>query len=100
MRSRLAGVYTALFWGIVPFGSLLQGTVAEWLGPSQTFASAGTCCLIFTLLCTWRKQIRSKVRRPDMREVGDLFAVGGESFDGAIEHVGSDGPLAKIERSA
>jgi hypothetical protein len=47
--------------------------------------------------------IEPTFRCPDIGEVGDPFAVGSGRFEGAVEHVGSDGgdlPLTQIGRQA
>jgi MFS family permease len=50
MRGRLAVVYSASFWGIAPFGSLLAGTAGHWLGPSQAFVATGLACAVVALV--------------------------------------------------
>ena len=47
--------------------------------------------------------IEPTLGRPDLREVGNPFAVGCWRFEGAVEHIGSDGgdlPLTQIGRQA
>jgi hypothetical protein len=49
------------------------------------------------------RHIEPALCRPHIREVGNPFAVGRRRFEGAIEHVGSDGgglPLTQIGRQA
>jgi len=49
------------------------------------------------------RHIEPALRRPDVGEVRDPFAVGSRGFEGAVEHVGSDGgdlPLAQVRRQA
>jgi hypothetical protein len=47
--------------------------------------------------------IEPAFRRPDVGEVGNPFAVGSGRFEGAVEHIRSDGgdlPLTQIRRQA
>jgi len=47
--------------------------------------------------------IEPTFRCPDIREVGNPFAVGSRCFEAAVEHVGSDGgdlPLTQIRRQS
>src|SRR5450830_1785288 len=49
------------------------------------------------------RHIEPAFRRPDIGEVSDPFAIGSGRFEGAVEHVGSDGgslPLTQIRRQA
>jgi len=38
-------VYSMMFLGMVPFGSLLAGTLADHLGAPATVAIGGTACI-------------------------------------------------------
>jgi hypothetical protein len=47
--------------------------------------------------------VEPTLRRPDIGKVGNPFAVGSGCFEGAVEHIGSDGgdlPLTHIGRQA
>jgi len=46
LRGRVMSVYSMMFMGLAPVGSLLAGTVAGYLGPPQTVAIGGTICVI------------------------------------------------------
>src|SRR5277367_1646857 len=62
-RGRVMSYYTAAFVGMAPFGSLLAGTLAEWIGAPRTVMVTGTCCI---LGAAWfwsrRKEIRDVIR--------------------------------------
>ena len=68
MRSRSAGAYATVNYGIRPLGALLGGLMAEWVGIPITLVVAGVCgCL--GVLFLWRSPV---VRT---RRVEDLDAV-------------------------
>jgi MFS family permease len=44
-RGRVMSIYTMSFIGLAPFGSLLAGSVADWIGVQTTVMIGGFCCL-------------------------------------------------------
>jgi MFS family permease len=44
-RARVMSYYTMAFFGASPFGSLLAGTLAHWIGAPHTVMFTGTCCI-------------------------------------------------------
>jgi predicted MFS family arabinose efflux permease len=56
MRSRMMSLYTLVFAGVTPFGSVLMGTVAEHAGVPGAFATAGGLGLVMVaaVLLLWR----------------------------------------------
>jgi len=46
MRARMMSLYTLVFAGVTPFGSVLMGTVAEHAGVPSAFATAGGLGLV------------------------------------------------------
>ena len=46
MRGRVMAVYAMMFMGMIPFGSLLAGAVAERIGAAWTVAGGGAFCLV------------------------------------------------------
>jgi MFS family permease len=71
-RARVMSYYTAAYFGMVPFGSLLAGALAHWIGAPHTVMVTGSCCLAGAL---WFSIERPKVRaamRPIYRELGLL----------------------------
>lgn len=50
MRGRIMSFYTAAFLGTAPFGSLLAGSVADWLGAPHTLLLGGLGCIAGALL--------------------------------------------------
>ncbi len=49
-RGRVMSLYTMAFMGMVPFGSLLSGTLADTIGVPQTVTFGGVCCIVGSLL--------------------------------------------------
>jgi MFS family permease len=62
-RGRVMSYYTAAFVGMAPFGSLLAGSLAHWIGAPHTVLLTGTCCI---LGAAWfwsrRRDIRDEMR--------------------------------------
>jgi MFS family permease len=50
LRGRVMGVYTLIFFGAMPVGSLLAGTLASHLGEPVTIILSAVLLLLFTLL--------------------------------------------------
>lgn len=50
LRGRVMALYSMMFMGMVPFGSLLAGTLAERLGAPGTVALGGAACIVATAL--------------------------------------------------
>ena len=50
LRGRVMAVYSMMFLGMVPFGSLLAGTLADHLGAPATVAIGGTACIMAALI--------------------------------------------------
>lgn len=48
-RGRVMSLYTMSFLGIIPFGSLLGGTLAERIGATDTLIIAGIACILGSL---------------------------------------------------
>ena len=47
LRGRITGMYV-LGWGLLPLGSLLMGTIADWLGAPLAVSLGGAICALFT----------------------------------------------------
>jgi MFS family permease len=69
-RGRVMSYYTAAFVGMAPFGSLLAGTLAAWIGAPRTVMLTGSCCIIGAVwFWTQLKSIR-KDMRPIYEQLG------------------------------
>ena len=49
-RGRVMSLYTMAFLGMSPFGSLLAGYLAGWIGASWTLLLGGLCCVLGALV--------------------------------------------------
>lgn len=71
-RVRVMSYYTAAFFGMTPFGSLLAGTLADRFGPLHTLMMAGACCLAGAVWFTMELPKMRAVMRPIYQEMGLL----------------------------
>lgn len=46
LRGRVMSVYSMMFMGLAPLGSLLAGTIAGIIGPAQTVVMGGAVCIL------------------------------------------------------
>jgi MFS family permease len=58
MRGRVMGIYTLVFFGSMPIGSFLAGSVAEALGEPPTAVISASILIVFAFLVLWRTKIR------------------------------------------
>jgi len=70
MRGRVMSYYTAAFVGMAPFGSLLAGGLAHWIGAPETVMLTGSCCIVGAALFTARIQGIRAHMRPVYIELG------------------------------
>ena len=84
LRGRVMSVYSMMFMGLAPLGSLLAGTVAGYLGPAETVAIGGSICVIGAALFATRLPILG----PQGREmIVAMQMTGGEPASKAIAQV-------------
>lgn len=69
-RGRVMSYYTAAFVGMAPFGSLLAGGLAHWIGAPETVMLTGSCCIVGAALFTSRINLIRKHMRPVYIELG------------------------------
>lgn len=53
LRGRVLSMYTFAFFGVIPFGNLISGALAERWGVRQTFLSMGTALMVSAAFLTW-----------------------------------------------
>jgi len=46
LRGRVMSLYSMMFMGLAPFGSLLAGTLAGYVGAPETIAIGGLVCIV------------------------------------------------------
>jgi len=71
MRGRVMSYYTAAFVGMAPFGSLLAGFLAHWMGAPYTVIFSGSVCILGGL---WFWSQLPAIRR-DMRPVYERLGI-------------------------
>jgi MFS family permease len=74
-RSRVMSYYTMAFVGMAPFGSLLAGGLAHYLGAQHTVMMTGACCVLGSVWFTLELPAVRKVMRPIYIEMGILPGV-------------------------
>ena len=71
-RGRVMSYYTMAFIGMLPFGSLLAGGLAHWIGAQATSVASGICVLVGSALFLLQgKRVRAAMR-PRYEELGIL----------------------------
>jgi MFS family permease len=71
-RARVMSYYTMAFVGMAPFGSLLAGTLAHWMGAPHTVMVTGTFCVAGSIWFTLELPRIAAVIQPIYREMGLL----------------------------
>ena len=90
-RGRVMSFFAMAWRGMVPFGSLLAGVMADWFGAPLTLAIGGGCCVAGGLwfashLSAFRQQIRPIYQRLGILSDPDLTGTtAGESHAGRGE---------------
>ncbi|MBT9332713.1 MFS transporter [Paracidobacterium acidisoli] len=69
-RGRVMSYYTAAFVGMAPFGSLLAGSLAHWIGAPRTVMFTGSCCILGALWFWSRLPAIRKEMRPVYEQLG------------------------------
>jgi MFS family permease len=69
-RGRVMSYYTMAFVGMAPFGSLLAGGLAHWIGAPHTVMITGACCLLGCGWFTLRLPAMRKVMQPIYEDMG------------------------------
>jgi MFS family permease len=71
-RGRIMGFYTMAFMGMVPFGSLLAGTLANNIGAPNTVMIGGVACILGSVLFAKKLPSLRRITRPIYVEKGIL----------------------------
>ncbi|MBR8830239.1 MAG: Enterobactin exporter EntS [Chroococcopsis gigantea SAG 12.99] len=69
-RGRVMSIYTMSFLGMVPFGNLWSGFLADSIGAANTFTINGIVCLIGAFLFARQLPALRRIVRPIYREKG------------------------------
>ena len=73
-RGRVMSYYTVAFVGMAPFGSLLAGALAHWIGAAHTVEVTGTACCFGALWFFRRMQAVRAAMRPVYETLGIIPA--------------------------
>jgi MFS family permease len=74
-RARAMSYFTMAFFGMAPFGSLLAGTLADWIGAPHTVMVTGAACLVGALWLAYHLPRIEALILPIYREMGLLPAL-------------------------
>ncbi len=88
MRGRVMSYYTMAFVGMAPFGSLMAGSLAHWIGAPHTVVLTGSCCILGAVWYTTEIPKIRKVMRPIYQQMGLLPDAGQPVLQ---ERVGTQG---------
>ncbi len=69
-RGRIMSFYTMAFMGMVPFGSLLAGSLADTIGTPETIMLCGICCILGSLVFALKLPAIRKISQPIYRQKG------------------------------
>ena len=73
-RSRVMSYYPMAVVGMMPFGSLLGGAMANRLGAPHTVIITGACCVLGGLWFTWQLPSVREAMRPIYQQMGIIPA--------------------------
>ena len=71
-RGRVMSYYTMSFVGMAPFGSLLAGSLAHWIGAPRTVMISGACCIVGAIWFATKLRLVRSLIRPIYRDLGIL----------------------------
>jgi len=69
-RGRVMSLYIMAFMGMVPLGSLLAGSLANWLGAPVTIALGGGFCILGSIVFTRKLPGIRRILRPIYQNLG------------------------------
>ena len=84
LRGRVMSVYSMMFMGLAPLGSLTAGTVAGIVGPAETVAIGGSICVIGAIIFAMRLPV---LGRQGHEMIVAMQMTGGEPASKAIAQV-------------
>lgn len=76
-RGRIMSFYTMAFMGMAPFGCLLAGALAGYIGAPRTVMLGGLCCILGAAVFSLRLPLFRKSARPVYERMGIIPADGG-----------------------
>jgi len=83
LRGRVMSLYSMMFMGLAPFGSLLAGTLAGYVGAPETIAIGGLVCIVGAIV--FRLNL-PKMKWQARRMIVSMQMTGGEPASKAAFH--------------
>ncbi|HEX3660976.1 MAG TPA: MFS transporter [Acidobacteriaceae bacterium] len=74
-RGRVMSYYTAAFVGMAPWGSLLAGSMAHWIGAPRTVMFTGSCCIVGGIWFWTRLPAIRREMRPIYEQMGIITPI-------------------------
>jgi len=74
-RGRVMSYYTAAFVGMAPWGSLLAGSMAHWIGAPRTVMFTGSCCIAGGIWFWTRLPAIRREMRPVYEQMGIITPI-------------------------
>lgn len=74
-RGRVMSYYTAAFVGMAPWGSLLAGAMAHWIGAPRTVMFTGSCCIAGGIWFWTRLPAIRREMRPIYEQMGIITPI-------------------------
>ncbi|HEY1809142.1 MAG TPA: MFS transporter [Acidobacteriaceae bacterium] len=74
-RGRVMSYYTAAFVGMAPWGSLLAGSMAHWIGAPRTVMFTGSCCIAGGIWFWTRLPAIRREMRPVYEQLGIITPI-------------------------
>jgi MFS family permease len=87
LRGRVMAVYSMMFMGMAPLGSLLAGTLAGIIGAPETVALGGEICVIAAVVFRY---VAAPLQEEGRRMIVSMQMTGGEPASKAIGHIQAD----------
>ena len=87
LRGRVMAVYSMMFMGMAPLGSLLAGTLAGIIGAPETVALGGVICVIAAVVFRY---VAAPLQEEGRRMIVSMQMTGGEPASKAIGHIQAD----------
>ena len=87
LRGRVMAVYSMMFMGMAPLGSLLAGTLAGVIGAPETVALGGVVCVVAAVIFRY---VAAPLQEEGRRMIVSMQMTGGEPASKAIGHIQAD----------
>lgn len=69
-RGRVMSFYTMSFMGMIPFGNLIAGSIANQIGAPNTLIVGGSCCVLGSVLFAKQLPLLRQIVRPIYHQIG------------------------------